>query len=725
MYRLASRFAFWWGMLILLIAFAVLYPDFFAHFATHVPAGFARFPEFRGPFFGGDHLQLVYLGWKLKQAVVTGEFPVYVDGYNFVIRDQPFIDMHLGVQFILQAIANLFVGEVCAYNAIVVVGSILGTFASTYFMASQITSSALMRVAAGIGLACLPYRVSQTVMGHGGGLVFAFLPLYFGSIIKHRIGRSEFRWDGVAGLALFFTVLSDEHQGYYLLLASAMLFICFWGNDYLKSRLTWKSGMDLVCRWPWLLLSLVAVIAFGLGMNKLLSSETGGANLVRSAEEISSYSLTLPQFLKRGFNIGSLWIAALLTSLILGARFGRSSNKLSLRVWPFAVPLIVFSCLMTGIGSHWSQQSGVYEWFSKYVPFFSYQRVPAKMSVVVAVLLVITSLIAIDRLRPNDRSIAMSAGSKLKWGFSFVLILFIAQPIAFLDFAKTHRKYLILDDLSSGFPKLFKFMRENIGPSEKLFILPASDRMDRFAGLAQYLALRTERHFVNGYHGTAPMKVMDALLRMSSFSDSSPSGAAIRWLRDEGVTHVVVSDDPGPELFQENFRNRLEQSGLFEQLICDQSLCLYAVVQEKLVPELFVTFGRTGPQTFQNVAGRWMIEDSITMPAGMDEEKVSAFSVKTLIQVSDDRCQSGCKVEMRFGGGRDEELWLLQAGTEPQKLLLEQNNEEAPNVLLPAQFFVKASEFLIAVRQGWRPVDFGIHVSGRYGHFFAEPKIVQ
>lgn|GEM_PF-1665748 len=713
------------GLLLVVGILLQLYPEFFSHFSTHIPAGFADGVEFRGPFYGGDHLQLAYLGWKLKQAIVTSQFPIYVDGYNFALNGEPFIDMHIGVQFVAQAIANLFVDVAVAYNSVMILGALVATYLSSHFMASQITTSAVLRVGAGLGLALLPYRMSQSAIGHGGGAVFALIPLYIGAIIRHRRMRSDFRWDAVAGLVLFLTVLSDEHQGYYLLLASGMLFLSFWAADAWHARDMWSSALKLLSHWRWLLCFLALVIVFGLGIDHLLGRESDGASLVRSYDEIGSYSRSLSFFLKRGGNIGSVWFSSLLLSLLVGLVYRWSWQQNALRIWIFALPTTVFAILMMGVGSHWSQQFGLYQWFCKYVPFFAYQRVPTKMSVIVAVLLVVCSLIAIERIRPSQRSLALNGDKFLRLACTFIVVLFCSQPFVFWEYAHTHRKSLILDDVSSGYPTLSAHMREHLRLTDKVFILPASDRMDRFSGLAQLLAMHTETRFINGYHGAAPMKVMEGLLHMSSFSDVAPSASAIRWLRDEAVSHFIVSDDPGPELHQSDFKQKLENTGLVEMLHCEQGLCLYKIVTQKLIPENYLTLGRSGPQTYREVPGRWMIQDDVAPPQGVEASAVNEFLVKTLVNVEDEKCKSECEVEVQFGGGRDEQIWLIQAGSEQkQQIQLLPPHEGDQNNVLPARFVIKGKQFMLAVKQGWRPSDMGIHVAGRYGYFFTEPKVL-
>ena len=278
------------------------------------------------------------------------------------------------------ALSDLLFGDVAGYNVVISFASFILAYLTSYLLLTTVTKSVLFRFFGALALTMLPYRFVQILGGHSGGIVFVLLPLYVWAILRQRLYVEARYADAVAGLTLFLVTISDEHQSYYLLIFSAIVFLVWIIQDLAELRNARSVLVSTLKRWRFLLLGLGCSIGYGLVLNRfVLMGDGGKAKVERSLDEVATYSRSLPSFFdsETFWNIGAIIARVLAATFILTLilKYRRRILWKPLRS-PFlgiALALPVCALIMVGVGPHWTQKTGLYELFFRCLPYFSYQ----------------------------------------------------------------------------------------------------------------------------------------------------------------------------------------------------------------------------------------------------------------------------------------------------------------------------------------------------------------
>ncbi len=555
-----------------------------SHFSDAIPVGFAGSDTVVRYFFGGDHLQVFYNGWKLKQNLITPGASVFSDPYNFASVSGVFYDAMIGMQYLQHAFFSFFFSDIFAYNfSHLIISTTLCAFFSHLFF-THFTSSRWQLILSALIMSWLPYRIRQIAQGHSGGVVAYFMPLFLYAILSFRKTNQQ-RYSLLAGLSLFLITISDEHQGYYLLIASMFIFPIWFFQHLSEKDFTLKNAIEFPIKWRLLLLGLAATLGWGFFLNTfILHSNKGSTQFARTLGEIGYYSKPIMEMVRpfSEFSIGDVYFWVLLFLSPVGIYFLLKKNfakevftKSLLRspLLPFFVFFPIGIVLTLGVGSHWSQKTHLYQLFYKILPYFKYQRVPIKM-------FYLPALIAIIAFPWLANFIEAKLIEYKKPGFArgvktAVILIIVLQ---FAEYSFGFNRRLLMDTVRVD-ENLVTLIKANTTAESLILVYPASCRMDRYATLSTQLAYRTQRRYVQGYTGTPPESYerevepfVDSINALKNLDEIKSR------LKKIGVTTLLVGEKTiqdfkdDPEHY--DLKNAGQIYGLGKKIGCADSFCL-------------------------------------------------------------------------------------------------------------------------------------------------------
>jgi hypothetical protein len=688
------------------------YPGFFKLYTTHIPAGLNRDGKIVNGFFGGDHMQLAYLGWRLKQAFLDGTFNFFTDTYTFVAQNHAFHDFNVGLQFVLIAIFSWLFGDAAGYNTVVIVLSALALYVSTYFMMCQVTESKLVRVLCALFMALLPQRWHQAAGGHSGGIIMMLVPLYWGAVLaKYKMPAS--RYDLLAGLVLFVTVCSDEHLGYYLLVACSWIFTIWWMQRIRREGIL-RATVSMIYQWRYLALSLIAAVGYGLLISRMtLTSADDAPKIVRTFSEISSYSAPLASFFRfSSRNMGAILAPGLIIAAVAHIYLERRINLRRLFATPYGAILIAFiacATLMFGVGPRLSQNTGLYELYFRFMPYFSLQRAPVKMFAIVAPLLAILAGNLYENLQGTNNQ-------KGKSGILSYLVpvLFFAQICQFLLFFATTSGGMFLTKIAPSLSITLDALAKQTDERDITLALPVVNSNGRFATLAGNLAMQTERRFSNGYGEMAPDYFLESLPFLSSLNSGIISENARNQILKRGLTHLLLVKYGPSVSMASNLDLMLEKSEYLSILQCDAEYCLYKFNRQLLQDAKLENYGWTGIQEHAHHSGRWMMKEAVRNIDGVSSAMRAPYEVLSYFQLNT-QTNKPSSVTITFDAKVDAPLCVLDG--RPGDLCFNPPWKQNIDGINEIQFETSRQELFLAINKGWEPRKFGKWEAGIFGHF--------
>lgn len=563
----------------------IRFPELVQYFNDAIPyANYGVETHVRRDFLGGDHFQVFYNGWKLKQSMLDPDASAFSDPYNFAARGKVFYDGMIGMQYVQHALLSFLMPETAAYNlnAVVLSTALCTLFAHLFFR--SLGARWWQAILLAISFAWLPYRIQQVSGGHSGGIVAYFVPLYFYAIFEFR-KRGFLRFAILAGATLFLLTISDEHQGYYLLIASMFIFPTWLVQD-LSSR-GWKPhlAIEFAFRWRYLLAGLLLVVVWGFVLDHyILVSHERPSGSVRGFREIQHYSRNLSDHLsmRSGVNIGNIFFYALIFGLIpisiaivTASGSIREFSKKAVRHDSFPLWVVLFLSLFitVGLGRHWSQKTGIYDLFYDFLPYFKYQRVPGKMFSIPALSLAAVAMLTFNWIerRFRQRGKPWVAASVMVAGgicFAAQAVVLVSSPGA-LVFASTHP---FADDT-------IKLIKNHADDDDIIVLYPSPFRMDGYATLPEALAIHTKRKFAQGYQGAPPIHFERISRKLVSELNPLEISPKLEAMMDKlGYTHVLVDLTRQKEfasIEEYNIGSAAEARKPWKELGCSSQFCLF------------------------------------------------------------------------------------------------------------------------------------------------------
>jgi hypothetical protein len=469
---------------------------------------------------------------------------------------------------------------------------------------------------------------------------------------------------------------------------------------------------------------LVLSVSYGILVNRVVLSDDGVPKFARTLREVRSYSQGLDEFFAWPSDLGLLLFAALgfgVLMLLVVARQKKSnwqSPYLSFFICGF-----LCSILMLGMGGHWTQNSGLYELFFDYMPFFNKQRVPIKMYSTVATLLVILCLHVYDCLR-NE-----AVMSPIKWrrylsvgAAALVFVGIVGQPLRL--FANGSRK-ILFENTQSGPLKLFAYLRQHTTLEDIILIQPTNDRMDVYSTLPQYFAVQTGRRFVQGYNGNPPASYYHIVNTQSTFSTGRPSRTAMEQIEKEGFTYLLHSKSAPASTRPEIINKAIGQMPFLEKKVCDGDFCLYKIEKSKVELAEFINYGLTGYQSYHGNTGQWMMrEKSIVMTQGFSPEDFEEYKVISYFDSPLPDNQKPYKIRINLEMIKDMDLWIIQPGVEPLCVTVDEF-EEQDRKKRHVIFEARSKYFYLATKDSWTAAEVGSTGAGEFAVFVKNIEVLK
>ena len=508
-----------------------LHPDHFWTMAgNREVAAEPNFQHRPGGMHGGDQLQNVFIQSVVVDNVGALRSP-YLDLREGTAGPAPLRTTSLDVPWTaLLAVAWPVIGLVPAYNLGLALSSVLTGLAAFAWLRRH-TRWPLLAAAGALAYACTPNRMFQ-LTGHFNAVMWWAFPaalLAFEVMIERcRAGR---RWGraavGLAAITLTVAVSGEFHLILYL-------------TGLLAYLVVWTLVASLVrrVRVPWgplatVVTTLGVACAYVLGVFQAVfkgsvAGENGSWQQVVLYSPSSVWALVRKSFGTQGEGLVYIgWPLAVLAGLGLVAVLVRRRAALAYAV--LAVPLVVLTYgARADIGG-----VHVYRFLFDHLPFLSLQRVPERLMVVTALVLVLLAVSALDvagELLAGRRRAVVAAG----------MVLCLATVALLADYRVSGNR-LEPDRADNRVVAALRTATDAAGP---VLGVPIMGQAVTWNSSTTYLGAQSRRRTLNAYNQTPAPWLAERVARLEPLNRGQADPAALEVLRQTGTRQVVVIDEP-------------------------------------------------------------------------------------------------------------------------------------------------------------------------------------
>jgi hypothetical protein len=520
-----------------LAAFVVLtwplarHPDHFWTMAGN--RGVAAEPNFvarPGGMHGGDHLQNVFIQSVIVDNLRALRSP-YLDLREGAAGPTPLRTTSLDVPWTaLLAVAWPLVGLVPAYNLALALSSVATGLAAFAWLRRH-THWQLLAAAGALAYACTPNRMFQLTSHFNAVMWWAFPAalLAFETMMERRRAGRPWGWPaaGLAAVTLTVAVSGEFHLILYL--AGLLGYLVVW---------TLVAGLAGPGRVPWgPLAAVVATVGVACGyvlavfqavFKGSVAGENGSWQQVVLYSPHSPWALVRKAFGTQGEGLIYVgWPLLVLAGLGLVAVVARRRAALAYAV--LAVPLVVLTygarAEVAGVG--------VYRFLFDHLPFLSLQRVPERLMVVTALVLVLLAVTALDvagELLAGRRRALAAAGVAL-----------CLVTVAMLADDRVSRNRLEPDRADNQVVAALRAAGDEAGP---VLGLPILDQSVTWNSVSTYIGAQSRRRVLNAYNQTPAPWQAERVALLEPLNRGLADPAALQVLRQTGTRQVVVVDEP-------------------------------------------------------------------------------------------------------------------------------------------------------------------------------------
>jgi hypothetical protein len=527
--------------------------------------GVAAEPNFvarPGGMHGGDHLQNVFIQSVIVDNVRALRSP-YLDLREGAAGPAPLKTTSLDVPWTaVLAVAWPLVGLVPAYNLGLALASVATGLAAFAWLRRH-TRWPLLAAAGALAYAFTPNRMFQLTSHFNAVMWWAFpaaLLAFEVMVARRRAGR-PWGWPAAGLAAVTLTVAASGEFHLILYLAGLLAYLAVW---------TLVAGLAGRGPVPWGPLAAVAVTVgaacayvlavFNAVFQGSVAGENGSWQQVVLYSPSSVWAMARKTFGTQGEGLIYLgWPLLVLAALGLVAVLARRRTALAYAV--LAVPLVVLT-----YGAR-AEIAGVrvYRLLFDHLPFLSLQRVPERLMVVTALILVLLAVTALDvagELLASRRRALVAAG----------LVVALATCALLADY-RVSRNRLEPDRADNRVVAELRAAGDSAGP---VLGVPILGQAVTWNSASTYLGAQSRRRVLNAYNQTPAPWLADRVARLEPLNDGRPTPAALEALRQTGTRQVVVVDEPrvfAPGEWQATV-DSLVASGRFRLVVRDGPLAL-------------------------------------------------------------------------------------------------------------------------------------------------------
>ena len=522
-----------------LAAFVVLtwplarHPDHFWTMAGN--PGVTAEPNFvnrPGGMHGGDHLQNVFIQSVVVDNVRALRSP-YLDLREGAAGPSPLRTTSLDLPWTaLLAVAWPLVGLVPAYNLGLAVAT-AATAVAAFAWLRRHTRWPLLAAAGALAYTFTPNRMFQLTSHFNAVLWWAFpaaLVAFEAMVERRRAGR-PWGWPAAGLAAVTLTVATSGEFHLILYLSGLLAYLAIW---------TLVAGLARRQAVPWGPLAVVAatvgvacayvLAAFSAVFQGSVAGENGSWQQVVLYSPASVWAMVRKSFGTQGEGLIYLgWPLLVLAGLGLVAVLVRRRAVLAYAV--LAVPLVVLT-----YGAR-AQVAGVrvYRLLFDHLPFLSLQRVPERLMVVTALVLVLLAVTALDvageLLAGRVRGRALVAAG---------LVLALATGALLADY-RVSRNRLEPDRAGNRVVAALRAAGDGAGP---VLGVPILGQSVTWNSVSTYLGAQSRRRVLNAYNQTPAPWQAERVARLEPLNHGRATAAALAVLAATGTRQVVVVDEP-------------------------------------------------------------------------------------------------------------------------------------------------------------------------------------
>jgi hypothetical protein len=527
--------------------------------------GVAAEPNFvnrPGGMHGGDHLQNVFIQSVIVDNVRALRSP-YLDLREGAAGPAPLRTTSLDVPWTaVLAVAWPLVGLVPAYNLGLALASVATGLAAFAWLRRH-TRWPLLAAAGALAYACAPNRMFQLTSHFNAVMWWAFPAalLAFEVMLERRRAGRPWGWPaaGLAAVTLTVAVSGEFHLILYL--AGLLAYLVVWT---LVAGLVGRGGV------PWGPLAAVAatvgaacayvLVVFQAVFQGSVAGENGSWQQVVLYSPSSVWAMVRKTFGTQGE--GLIYVGwPLLVLAALGLVAVPVWRRAALAYAVLAVPLVVLT-----YGAR-AEVAGVrvYRLLFDHLPFLSLQRVPERLMVVTALVLVLLAVIALDvagQLLAGRRRALVAAG----------VVVAVAACALLADY-RVSRNRLEPDRAGNRVVAALRSAGDGAGP---VLGVPILGQAVTWNSVSTYIGAQSRRRVLNAYNQTPAPWQADRVARLEPLNDGRATPAALELLRRTGTRQVVVVDEPrvfAPGEWRATV-NALVASGRFRLVVRDGPLAL-------------------------------------------------------------------------------------------------------------------------------------------------------
>jgi hypothetical protein len=530
--------------------------------------GVAAEPNFvarPGGMHGGDHLQNVFIQSVIVDNVRALRSP-YLDLREGAAGPDPLRTTSLDVPWTaVLAVAWPLVGLVPAYNLALALSTVVTAVAAFAWLRRH-TRWQLLAAAGALAYACTPHRMFQLTSHFNAVMWWAFPAalLAFEVMLERRRAGRPWGWPaaGLAAVTLTVAVSGEFHLILYL--TGLLGYLVVW---------TLVAALAGRKRVPWgplaaVTVTLAVACAYVLGVFQAVfkgtvAGENGSWQQVVLYSPGSVWALVRKSFGTQGEGLIYVgWPLLVLAGLGLLAVLVRRRAALAYAV--LAVPLVVLT-----YGAR-ADIAGVqvYRFLFDHLPFLSLQRVPERLMVVTALILVLLAVTALDvagELLAGRRRALVAAA-----------VVVSLATVALLADYRVSRNRLEPDRADNQVVTALRAAGDGAGPVLGVPIMPQAVTWN---SSTTYLGAQSRRRVLNAYNQTPAPWLAERVARLGPLNRGQADPAALEVLRQTGTRQVVVVDEPrvfAPGEWQATV-DRLVASGRFRLVTRDGPLALLEV----------------------------------------------------------------------------------------------------------------------------------------------------
>jgi hypothetical protein len=508
-----------------------LHPDhFWTMTGNRAVAAEPNFAARAGGMHGGDHLQNLFI-----QSVVVDNLrelrSPYLDLREGAGGPRPLKTTSLDVPWTaVLAVAWPLTGLVPAYNLTLALSSVATGLAAFAWLRRH-TRWQLLAAAGALAYACTPNRMFQLTSHFNAVMWWAFPAALLAFEVmaeRWRAGR-PWRWPAAALAAVTLTVASSGEYHLILYLAGLLGFLVVWT---LAASLAGRRPV------PWAPLAVVVLtlgvacgyvlIVFQAVFKGTVAGENGSWQQVVLYSPASVWALVRKSFGTQGEGLIYVgWPLLVLAGVGLVAVLARRRAALAYAV--LAAPLVVLTYgARADIGG-----VRLYRFLFDHLPFLSLQRVPERLMVVTALVLVLLAVVALDVA-------ALALAGRRRATVAAAVALSVAVALLLADY-RVSRNRLEPGRADNQVVAALRAAGDGTGP---VLGLPILEQSVTWNSASTYLGAQSRRRVLNAYNQTPAPWQAERVARLEPLNRGQADPGALDVLRQTGTSQVVVVDEP-------------------------------------------------------------------------------------------------------------------------------------------------------------------------------------